>query len=125
MTLSDALIMVVEDEADSMELIQGILSYHGVRSVAADSAEQALEQLADVQPDLIIIDLALPEMDGWSLLKKIDEDTTFVATKRVAVTAYHFPGLAAQALEAGFDAYFPKPIDATSFVRELEVILNG
>lgn len=124
MSLTEALILVVEDEQDSMELIQGILSFHGIASVAASSAEEALDQLEKIDPHVIIIDLSLPKMDGWSLMKQLAESPSFEQVKRVAVTGYHVPGLAAQAIEAGFDAYFPKPIDATSFVRELETILK-
>jgi len=122
--LGNAVILVVEDEADSMELIQGILEYHGVESVGAATAEQALAQLESLTPQMIIIDLSLPKMDGWSLMQTIADYPTLRHTKRVAITAYHKPGLGSQAIEAGFDAYFPKPIDATSFVRELEIIMN-
>lgn len=124
MNLYDAIILVVEDEADSRELIQGLLGYHGIQPVTVPTAEDALDQLNTLMPHLMIIDLSLPEMDGWSLMQRLLADDRYRQTKCVAITAYHRPGLAAEALEAGFDAYFSKPLDATSFVRELDVILN-
>jgi CheY-like chemotaxis protein len=116
--------LVIEDEADSMELVQGILEYHGIRSVGAPTAEEAFKALETKTPDLFIVDLALPGMDGWGFLKQLKSDTRWSHIPRVAVTAYHNPFLAEKAIEAGFQAYFAKPIDATSFVRELQSILE-
>jgi CheY-like chemotaxis protein len=116
--------LVIEDEADSMELVQGILEYHGIRSMGAGSAEDAFQALESKTPDLFIVDLALPGMDGWGFLKQLKEDSRWSHIPRVAVTAYHNPFLAEKAIEAGFHAYFAKPIDATSFVRELQGIIE-
>jgi CheY-like chemotaxis protein len=66
--------LVVEDEIDSMELVCEVLEYHGIRSLAAYDANQALEILKDTIPTVIIIDLQLPGMDGWSLLREIQQD---------------------------------------------------
>jgi CheY-like chemotaxis protein len=115
-------VLVVEDENDSMELVQGVLEHHGIRSVGASDAERALIILEDMQPTLILIDLALPGMDGWELLKNVRANQRLSKVPCVAITAFHVPELAEQAIEAGFNAYFAKPLDATSFVRELEGI---
>jgi len=117
--------LVIEDEADSMELVQGILEYHGIRSVGAPTAEDAFKAMEKQTPDLFIVDLALPGMDGWGFLKQLKSDDRWSHIPRVAVTAYHNPFLAEKAVEAGFHAYFAKPIDATSFVRELQDIIEA
>jgi CheY-like chemotaxis protein len=117
--------LVIEDETDSMELVQGILEYHGIRSTGAPTAEEAFQVLETRTPDLFIIDLALPGMDGWGFLKQLKSDERWSRIPRVAVTAYHNPFLAEKAIEAGFHAYFAKPIDATSFVRELQGIIKA
>lgn len=117
-------VLVVEDEIDSMELVQGILEYHGIHPIGAGSGSEALNLLGVTTPDLIIIDLSLPDIDGWTLLKKIITEEKWKHIPRIAVTAYHNPALAQQAIEAGFNAYFPKPIDTTSFVRELQAIVR-
>ncbi len=123
--MSNWQVLVIEDENDSMELVRGLLDHRGIRSVGVASGEEALEAIQEFLPTLIIVDLALPGLNGWDLLehfKAIDELTN---VPRVAITAYHTAELAEQAIEAGFHAYFAKPLDATSFVRELEVIVNG
>jgi CheY-like chemotaxis protein len=125
MTFTTWNVLVVEDEADSMELVQGILSYYGIRSVGAATGEDALRVLEDMNPTLVIIDLALPGLNGWELLQQLRPDPRFARVPLVAITAFHTPELAEQAIEAGFDAYFPKPIDATAFVRELQTIVYG
>jgi two-component system cell cycle response regulator len=117
-------VLVVEDELDSMELVHGILEYHGLQPLGAATGSEALVVLGTTIPDLIIIDLSLPDIDGWTLLKKIISEEKWRNIPRVAVTAYHNPMLAQQAIEAGFQAYFPKPIDTTSFVRELQAIID-
>jgi CheY-like chemotaxis protein len=124
MSITDWNVLVVEDEADSMELVQGLLGYYGIHSVGAASGEEALQMLGDMNPTLIILDLALPGVDGWGILQAVKEDGRLYGTPCVAITAFHTPELAEQAIEAGFSAYFAKPIDATSFVRELQAIVG-
>lgn len=124
MSLANWHVLVVEDETDSMEMVRGVLEYHNISTSGASTAEEALEILEGVLPTLIIIDLALPEMDGWGLLNVLQNDKRFEQVIRVAITAYHTPQVANDAIEAGFDAYFAKPIDATSFVRELEGVVE-
>ena len=122
---TDWIVLVVEDESDSMELVQGVLEHHGIISVAASDAEKALVMLEGMRPTLIIIDLALPGMDGWELLKNIRANERLSKVTCVAITAFHTPELAEQTIAAGFNAYFAKPFDATSFVRELEGIVGA
>jgi CheY-like chemotaxis protein len=124
MKLSEWMVVVVEDEDDSMDLVQGLLGYHGIKSMAAPTAEEALLMLSDIVPTLILIDLALPGMDGWRLLAEIKQIPTLAGVPCVALTAYHTAEVANEAIEAGFDAYFAKPLDATSFVRELVGIVG-
>lgn len=126
MSLSDWQVLVVDDEQDSLELVHGILEYQGVPLIVGHrTADEALKTIRDMKPTLIIIDLALPGMDGWSLLTELRKQPHLTDVPCVAITSYHTMGLANKAIEAGFDAYFPKPINATSFVRELESIVYG
>lgn len=125
MKLADWRVLVVEDEADSMEVVQQILGFQGIKCLSAPTAEDALEILENTVPTLIIIDLALPGMNGWDLLDEIKHQPHLSQTPCVAVTAYHSLEVAQEAIAVGFDAYFPKPIEATSFVRELQSIVEG
>lgn len=125
MKLSDWTVVVVEDEVDSMELVQELLNYQGIKSVAASTGEEALHILETTVPTLIIIDLALPGIDGWSLLAAIKKQKSVKDVPCVAITAYHTAEIADEAIEAGFNAFFAKPLDATSFVRELIGIVES
>lgn len=125
MSIKDWNVLVVEDEADSMELVQGLLNHYGIACVGAVTGEAALQILRGMTPTLIILDLALPGIDGWGVLNFVLSDRNLSHVPCVAITAFHTPELAEQAINAGFSAYFAKPIDATSFVRELQSIVEG
>jgi CheY-like chemotaxis protein len=112
-------VLVVEDEADSMELIQGVLHYHGIASRGVNTANEALAAIQTQTPGLIIIDLSLPDFDGWTLLQRLQEIPSLCSVPKIAITAYHDLALAQIALKAGFSGYFFKPIDASSFVQSL------
>jgi two-component system, cell cycle response regulator DivK len=117
-------VLIVEDDGDSLDGIQEIFRYHNIESYGAESAEAALKLLAQIRPSLAILDLALPEMDGWELLNLIRRDPVVGGIPVVAVTAFHSAKLVREAIDAGFNAYFSKPIDAVSFVPELERVLG-
>jgi CheY-like chemotaxis protein len=125
MKLADWRVLVVEDEADSMEVVQQILEFQSIQCLPAPSAEDALEILESTIPTLVVIDLALPGMNGWDLLEEMKGNARWSRIPCVAVTAYHSLEVAQEAIAVGFDAYFPKPIEATSFVRELRTIVEG
>jgi CheY-like chemotaxis protein len=118
-------VLVVEDEQDSMDVVKDILNHHNIENIGAYNAEDALVMLDEMKPTLAIVDLALPEMDGWGFLSAIRNNPATAHMPAVAITAYHSVNVAQEAIAAGFDAYFPKPIEATSFVRELERIVGG
>lgn len=121
MIVSD--ILVIEDERDSMEMLCSLLNFHGYETTGVSTAEEALSFLQGHQPSLIIVDLALPGMDGWGFLHTIQANDSLSHIPRIAVTAYHSMMVAQQAIRAGFNAYFAKPIDATTFVQEVREMI--
>ncbi len=125
MTAQNWQVLIVEDEPDSMELLRGLLDHQGIASVGVRSAEDALKILQDIFPTLILIDLSLPGKNGWELLKILQASETLSQIPRIAVTAYHTAELADYAIQAGFNAYFAKPIAAQSFVHELEAVMQS
>ena len=116
-------ILVIEDEPDGQEVFSRILSYFAVKTDTVDTAEDALSLLKQNQYTAVISDLALPGMDGIELINLLRNDPKTAHLPCVATTAYHSSLVKQQALEAGFDAYFPKPLDDTTFIRELERII--
>jgi CheY-like chemotaxis protein len=119
-------ILVVEDEPDGQMVVSGILNYFNVAVDAVADAEQALNALKSTKYTGAVIDLALPGMDGVSLMKNIRNNPNPQMQKLpcVAITAFHTSAVKQQAIDAGFDAYFPKPIDDTTFIRELSRVIE-
>ncbi|MBI1257232.1 MAG: response regulator [Chloroflexi bacterium] len=120
--MSDWHVLVVEDDPDGQEVVTRILRHHRITADVAGTAEDALKKLSATHYDLAVIDLALPTMNGWALLQAIKASSTLSGLPCVAVTAFHSAEVAVEAIQAGFAAYFPKPLEATSFVRELQRI---
>jgi len=123
--MSNWCVLVVEDDPDGQEVVTRMLRHHGIPAVMADSGEMALSRLNDTQYTAAVIDLALPGIDGWMVLNAIRRNPNTANLPCVAVTAFHSAEVAVKAIEAGFNAYFPKPLDATSFVRELQRVVGS
>jgi CheY-like chemotaxis protein len=117
--LSSWHVLVVEDEADAQEVVCMVLQGHGAQVSTAFTGEEALEMLNARPPTVAVIDLALPNMDGWELLKAMRADPDLVNVPAVAMTAYHSTNVAKEAIAAGFAAYFPKPINSHTFAKDL------
>ncbi|MBX3065241.1 MAG: response regulator [Anaerolineae bacterium] len=117
-------VLIVEDEVDSLELMQMLLGHQGICSRGVQNAEDALLMIEELKPTLILIDLALPTMDGWELLRKMQQNSLSRDVPKVATTAYHTPLLATRAIAAGFAAFLPKPIDAVNFVHDLGEVVG-
>lgn len=118
-------ILVVEDDSDGQEVMATLLGHLNISTdIASDAseAEQFLSQSGDAY-SAAIIDLALPDKDGWQVLAGILANPQTAGIPCIAVTAFHTSKLREDAILAGFKAYFPKPIDGTRFLRELESIL--
>lgn len=124
MTKTNWHVLVVEDEYDSIQMVSKILTHHGIQVDIAHNGKECLTTLQHFTPTLIIMDLAMPEMDGWETLSqlRINPNTAHIPT--VAITAYHSADVKEDALQAGFNAYFSKPIDPHSFVKDLEELLS-
>lgn len=117
-------ILVVEDEYDGQQVVSRILKYMGIQADVAATAEEALDLMAGQSYTAAIIDLALPGIDGLQLLSQIRANAATTQMPCVMMTAYHSAQVKKQALDAGVNAYFAKPIDDTIFIRELERLLN-
>lgn len=112
-------VILVEDQGDLAEVLAKILRHRNIRVHMTSSAQECLKLLERVTPTLIITDLAMPGMDGWGMLDALRSERATANIPVVAVTAYHSPEVADTAVKVGFNAYFPKPIDAGSFVSRL------
>lgn len=117
-------VLIVEDEVDGQEVVQAILGYFNISADAVGTAEEAIVLLNKESYTAAIIDLGLPVMDGIELIGKIRNRQGSSDIPCIAITAFHTSQLKQEALAAGFDAYFSKPLDDTSFMRELDRIIS-
>ena len=123
--MSGERILVVDDNNTNLKLVSDVLEFDGYRILKASDAESAQEVIRSTPPDLILMDIALPGMDGLSLtrLLKADETTRHIVV--VALTAFAMKGDDARAREAGCDGYITKPIDTRSLPVAVAGYLRG
>jgi CheY-like chemotaxis protein len=117
-------ILVVDDNPINLKLASEILLAGGYTVDGAVDAEHAQELLMTVVPDLVLMDIALPGMDGLALTRIIKADARLKAVPVVALTAYAMRGDDAKALDAGCDGYITKPIDTRALVERVSAIIN-
>lgn len=117
-------VLVVEDEYDSIQMVSKILRHHGAEVHIARTGLECLKMLETLNPSIVIMDLALPEMDGWETLAKIRANPTTRELPVVAITAYHSVSVEEDAREAGFNAYFPKPLNTNRIIQQLGEIVE-
>jgi two-component system, sensor histidine kinase and response regulator len=117
-------ILVVEDEKDGQEIASNLLGYFGVVTDLASSAEEALDLLDSSPYTAAVIDLMLPGMDGFELSRIIRANPYIANLPCIAVTAYHSSTIRKQALEAGYNGFYPKPLDYEGFIEELRRIIE-
>ncbi len=119
-------VLIVEDEPDGQEVVQGILSYFNITADVAFTGDEALRLLTTHTYTAAVIDIGLPGMDGLQLIRTIRAEAALNHLPCIAITAYHTSQLKKDALQAGFNAYFPKPLNDTHFMQELErVVAEG
>lgn len=116
-------ILVVEDDPDGQELIARMLFRANIPVEVTGTAEDALQLLSPKDHVAIVIDLALPGIDGFELLSKIRADEILSKLPCIAITAFHTPALKQRVMQEGFDAYFPKPLDDKRFVKAISEIV--
>ncbi len=111
LSLRDFLVLVVDDVIDNVTVISLNLQQQGYRVVTAADGEQAVRVAAQTNPDIILMDIGMPEMDGLTAARRIRENESFKSVPIVAVTAFATAGFQRAAYDVGFDAYLTKPID--------------
>lgn len=102
-------ILIVEDDANNRDLAQRIVLHAGYSPLLAENGRQAVEVAARERPDLILMDLSLPEMDGWEATRLLKRDPALARTPIIALTANAMVGDEARARAAGCDDFLAKP----------------
>ena len=120
-----AKILVVDDNPTNLKLVSDVLAFEGHEILTAVDAEAAQIVLAAILPDLILMDIALPGMDGLTLTRKLKADERTRQVRIVALTAFAMKGDDQKALSAGCDGYITKPIDTRKFPALVATFLEG
>ncbi|HEX4448891.1 MAG TPA: response regulator [Polyangiaceae bacterium] len=119
--LDELRLLVVDDDEDARALLEEVFAGSGAIVTCASSAREALEQLGDVRPDVVISDIGMPEMDGYSLMQAIRRlpREGGGATPAIALTAYSRPDDADRAIAAGFQMHTVKPVDPRALLSSV------
>jgi len=118
-------ILIVEDNPVNMELFRDLLEIKGHEIMEANTGSEAVSMAMENIPDLILMDIQLPDMDGWTATGKIKGTPATEGIPIVALTAHAMEGDREKAMEHGCDAYMSKPIDTRSFVSTIEEIYSS
>jgi two-component system cell cycle response regulator DivK len=117
-------VLVADDKAPGRELLRAVLEQSGHAVYEASDGIEALRNARELLPDLIILDLHMPMLDGFGVLQELRRDRSFAATPIVALTASAMQGDRERALTAGFTSYIAKPISLIALRGEIERFLN-
>ncbi|HDO30578.1 MAG TPA: response regulator [Desulfobacteraceae bacterium] len=117
-------ILVVDDNLDSRELVIKILKNKGLQLVEAVDGEDALEKVTTERPDLILMDISLPKIDGYEVTRRLKSDQNFAAIPIIALTAHAMKGDREKALAAGCEGYITKPINVHDLYDRIKPFLD-
>ncbi len=117
-------ILVVEDQEDNRKIMNDLLSSAGYEVIEAVTGEEALRVAEAERPDLILMDIQLPGLDGLEATRRIKANPALRHIPVIAVTSYALSGDEAEALEAGCDAYFSKPVSPRALLAKVREYLG-
>jgi two-component system cell cycle response regulator DivK len=118
-----ARILVIEDNEDNLELVRILLEKAGHTVLAAMDGHAGQTMALSESPDLILLDLTIPGLDGWTLATRLKEDPSTAGIVVVALTAHTLPGDRKKALDSGCDGYLTKPLDVPKFAEKINEFL--
>jgi two-component system, cell cycle response regulator DivK len=119
------LVLIVDDFADNREMYSQFLEFSGFRVAEAQNGHEALEKAFALRPDLIVMDLSLPGLDGWEATRRIKADERTRATPVIALTGHALAGHSKGAMDAGCDAFITKPCLPERLLEEIISMLKG
>lgn len=118
--MSKGRVLIVEDNMDTYELVRFILEKNGYVTFLAMNGRDGVNAASKQRPDLIIMDLQMPEMDGWTATRLIKGNTSTSKIPLIALTAHALPGDRQRAIDSGCDEYITKPMDLIELVETVD-----
>lgn len=119
-----ARVLVVDDEPALLRLLKMNLEMEGHEPFLAGDGETAIARIESEQPDLVLLDVMMPALDGWQVLQRLSDSSMTKKPKVIVVTAKVGDRNAAKAFELGASDYIPKPFDLNELMERIEVVLN-
>ncbi|MBI5932224.1 MAG: response regulator [Chloroflexi bacterium] len=119
-----SIILYVEDNRENRILVRRVLEAEGYVMDEASNAEDAMKKIHSVRPSLILMDINMPDVDGYALTARIKAEPGFASVPIIAVTANVMRGDRERSLEAGCDGYIQKPIDIDILSQQIERFLG-
>jgi CheY-like chemotaxis protein len=117
-------VLLVDDYPDAREMYSEYLQYSGFDVIEAGNGIEALQQAIDREPDIILMDLSLPVMDGWEATRRLKADRRTAGIPVVALTGHALAGISEGARRAGCDAFVTKPCLPEDLVKEIRKVLE-
>ena len=117
-------VLIAEDNAINREMLRELLETRGYTVVEACDGQEVLDSVEHNRPDLLLLDIGMPVLDGFAVVCKIRGNPSLATLPVVAVTAYAMQGDREKILNSGFDGYLSKPIHAAALAEELDRHLN-
>jgi len=117
-------VLLVDDYPDAREMYTEYLEFSGFEVVEAGNGKEALQRAVDTAPDIILMDLSLPVMDGWEATRRLKADERTTSIPVVALTGHALAGISEGAKKAGCDAFVTKPCLPEDLVREIRKVLG-
>lgn len=118
-------VLVVEDDVINMKLIKLVLKRHGYEAIEAVTGREGVAKAEAEKPDLILMDVQLPDMDGLEATRRIRKLQFMKKVPIIAITSYAMAGDREKILEAGCNGYFEKPINPLTIMGDIEKIIKG
>ena len=122
--MSGELILIVEDNELNLKLVRDVLQHRGYRTIEADTAKAGIDLAHETRPDLIVLDIRLPDIDGIQVLEQLRQDPRSREIPCMAVTASAMANDRARIIGAGFDAYLSKPFHVKEFLIHVQRLLE-
>ena len=122
--MSKSRVLIVEDNVDNFELVRFLLERAGYQVLSAANGVEGVDAAKREQPDLVLMDLSMPEMDGWRATAQMKAEETTRHIPVLALTAHTLPGDRKRAIDAGCDGYISKPINVASFDKLVATLLR-
>lgn len=116
-------ILYIEDNEQNLYLVKFLLEKHGYQVYSATDGREGIDSAAKVRPDLILLDIQLPLMDGYQVARRLRSNSDLSQTPIVAVTSYAMAGDRDKALAAGCNGYIEKPINPDTFLQQIKLHL--